>query len=100
MQKPMPKPINPHRIFMSIVNSVKRLADAYVAATTDLATVKQKLADALANDAADDAAIAAAQAAADAAQAKADALQATVDADVTEDADVEALIAATLPPVS
>jgi hypothetical protein len=83
---------------MSIVNSVKRLNDAYVAAITDLATVKQKLADALADDAADDAAIAAAQEAANTAKAKADELKAAVDTDIAEDADIEALIAATLPP--
>jgi hypothetical protein len=90
--------LDPHGIFMSVVDSVKRLADAYVAAVAENATVKQQLADAMADDAADDAAVAAAQQAATDAQAKVDALQALADADMAEDANIQALVDAALPP--
>lgn len=85
---------------MSVVDSVKRLADAYVAAIAENATIKQQLADALGNDAADQAEIDAAQLAADQAQAKLGELQALVDTDALEDADIQALVDAALPPTT
>lgn len=83
---------------MSVVDSVKRLADAYVAGEVEKADLKQQLADALSNDAADQAAIDAAQLAADQALAKVRELQTLVDADALEDADIQALVDAALPP--
>lgn len=85
---------------MSVVDSVKRLADAYVAAIAESATIKQQLADALGNDAADQAEIDAAQLAADQALAKVGELQTLVDTDALEDADITALVDAALPPTA
>lgn len=90
--------LDPHKLFMSVVDSVKRLADAYVASVTENATIKQQLADALANDAADQAEIDAANTSAEEAKAKVSELQALVDADTLEDSDIQALVDAALPP--
>jgi hypothetical protein len=90
--------LNPHRIFMAVVEKVKRLADGYVAVVAENAELKQKLADAMADDAADDAEVEAAQLAADQALAKVRELQTLVDADALEDADISALVDAALPP--
>ncbi|MGL5062340.1 MAG: hypothetical protein ACRC62_20375 [Microcoleus sp.] len=91
--------LDPHGLFMSVVDSVKRLADAYVASATEIATLKQQLADAMANDAADAAAVQEAQLAATEALAKANSLQQMVDADALEDADIQAIVDTALPPV-
>lgn len=91
--------LDPHGLFMSVVDSVKRLADAYVASATEIATLKQQLADAMADDAADDAAVQAAQLAATEAAAKANSLQQMVDADALEDADIQRIVDTALPPV-
>lgn len=83
---------------MSVVDSVKRLADAYVSSEVEKADLKQQLADALSDDAADQAEIDSAQLAADQALAKVRELQTLVDADALEDADIQALVDAALPP--
>jgi multidrug resistance efflux pump len=89
--------INLLRTTMSAIDSVRKLALFAQSVQADLATTKQQLADALANDAADAEAIAAAQADADAAKAKATELQVLADADATEDSEIESLVASVLP---
>lgn len=82
---------------MSVITAVKNLADAYVVSATENAALKQQLAEALANDAADQATIEAAQQAALDAQAKLPELQALADADALEDAEIQSIVDATLP---
>jgi hypothetical protein len=82
---------------MSVVQSVKRLADAYLVVVTENATLKEDLADALADDPASEIEIEAAKGEATAAKAKVAELQALVDADTLEDADIQALVDSALP---
>lgn len=73
---------------------VQRFASVLFNQQSEIASLKQQLAVALADAAADDAAVAEAQAAATSAQERANQLQQLVDADVIEDQQLEELLAA------
>lgn len=85
------------RIYMSIITSATRLVKYAQSLVVEVADLKQRLADALANDAADAVTIGKAKADAEIAQAKIGELQALADADVKEDAEFEALVDSVVP---
>lgn len=81
------------RLLTEILKAMASLFDRIVAVVSgkeaEIAELKQKLADALANDAADADAIAAAKADAEGAKAALEPLQALADADSAEDAQID-----------
>lgn len=81
-------------LFSVMSSLIQRFAAVLSGQQSEIAALKQQLAEALADDAADDAAVEAAEAAAAAAQARADELQQLVDADAIEDQQLDSLLAA------
>lgn len=82
-----------------LLEKVTQLINAFKAQVAENADLKTQLAEALADDAADEAAIAEAQAAAEEARVRAESLQVAVDADLVEDSEITAAIDAVLPQV-